>query len=160
MRRHPAPILVGLLIVAIPVAGCVGPYKLDRVELLRLHGFEGGDAYALKAKDGTAVPFTQDTKLGLVLQGGEEIVHRYSRVEVIDGVFYGGVTNSQAQVAVDLRDVDYARVWSYPEGEGGTVAIMVFTMWIVFGVIGFLTYLLIESIDWDDVETSVVIVTR
>ena len=151
--------LVSLLTVALLLSGCASPHRIDRGELARLHGFEGGDAVALKAIGGDAVAFTRESQLGIVLVGGEEITHRYSGVEVIEGVFYGTVDGTDAQVAVALDQIAYGQVWPKGTGEVGKVGVMVFTMWVLFAAIGLVAYVIYHWADSSDSDVEVIIIT-
>ena len=153
MRRE----IALLLMITLIAAGCASPRLAHRSQLLRLDGFQPGDAVVIDSVDGSAVPFTRDTTLGLVLAGGQEIKNRYVRIDVIEGVFYGQVRETEAQVAVALESVDHVRLWPEGETDTGMFAIQVFTMWVVFGILGALGYLLIKEVDWDDVDVHVVI---
>lgn len=148
--------IVALLVVAVGASGCAAPHRLHRSELNRLDGFFGEDAVALRTIDGNAVAFSRDSRLVLVLRGGEEITHRYSRVEVGDGIFRGAVDGTGARVSVTLEEIADLRLWSGEEGEGGTVALMVLTMWLLAGALGLIGWAIYENSDFDDVDLVIV----
>lgn len=148
-----------LLATALAVSGCISPARIHPDELIRLDGFEGDDAVALRSQDGRAVAFTRETQLGLVLRGGDEIANHYGRVEVIEGVFYGAIDGTGAQVAVALEDVEYARVWQEGSEERGTVGLMILTMWLMLGVVVGIGWAIYEYGDFDDTHVDIFIIS-
>ncbi|MCZ6689126.1 MAG: hypothetical protein O7H41_05945 [Planctomycetota bacterium] len=151
--------LISILIISILFAGCASPLRVTPAELIRLHGFQGEDAAALRSIGGKAFAFTKESDLVLVLVGGDEIRHRYSRVRIADGVFHGEIAGTGAQVAVALEDIDHARIWPHGEGETGEVAVMVVTMWILLGVAVLIGWAIYHAVEASDSEIDIVIIT-
>lgn len=152
--------LIVLVAGSLSASGCATPLRVSKAELGRLHGFRGGDAVALRDVRGAAFPFTRDSHLTLALAGGEEITQRYGRIDLIDGVFYGAVEGTGAQVAVALSDVDHVRVSSTGKGEAGKVGLMVLTMWLLIGVLAFIGWAIYEHADLDDADIDLIIVSN
>jgi hypothetical protein len=149
---RPATPIAVLLAIATVVSGCASSRRVETPELSRLHGFRAGDLVGLPTTGGESVVFSKDTPISLVLAGGKEVRQRFDRVEILDGVFYGSVEGTEAQVAVDIGEIAYARIWPPGEMDTPTFAVMVLTMWLLIGVAGLIVYLIwrwADDGDWD-----------
>lgn len=154
MRRG----VLSILVISLAAWGCATPRKVATGELARLHRWE--DATVIRDVQGREIPFTRQSRLELVLVGGEVIAHRYSRIEVIRDVFHGTVDGSGAKVEVALKDVEFARVGPAQGGEPIPVVLMVVTMWLLVGVLALIGWAVVEHADLDDADVDVIVISH